>query len=316
MSRAFNLTDAFTPAEIKAFSAKSDLWGWWAVLTTWGLIAASLALMALVPHVLTVAAGLILLGGRQLALSILMHEAAHYSLFRTRRLNDLVGKWLCAAPVWGDVARYRRHHVQHHAHTNSDLDPDLSLVTPFPTSRGSLRRKFLRDLLGLTGLKRLIGLWMMDTGTLTYTVSGGAKRIRPAGGLAGRLRLGLRHMGPMLATNGLLLAVLLGFGAGWTYLVWLGAYLTTYSLFIRIRAIAEHACTERSDHPLRNTRTTRAGLLARLTVAPIHVNYHLEHHLMPSAAYHQLPRMHRRLREQGAIGPAPRYLDVLRTVTA
>lgn len=316
MSRAFNLTDAFTPAEIKAFSAKSDLWGWWAVLTTWGLIAAAFVLMALVPHVLTVVAGLILLGGRQLALSILMHEAAHYSLFRTRRLNDLVGKWLCAAPVWGDVARYRRHHVQHHAHTNSDLDPDLSLVTPFPTSGASLRRKFLRDLLGATGLKRVIGLWMMDTGTLTYTVSGGAKRVRPAGGLAGRLRLGLRTMGPMLITNGLLLAVLLGSGAGWTYLVWLGAYLTTYSLFIRIRAIAEHACTERSDHPLRNTRTTRAGLLARLTVAPIHVNYHLEHHLMPSAAYHQLPRMHRRLRAQGAIGPAPGYLAVLRTVTA
>ncbi|PWR19620.1 fatty acid desaturase family protein [Zavarzinia compransoris] len=317
MSRAFTLTDAFTPAEIRAFNTKSDLWGWWAVASTWAVIAGTFALMALWPHVVTVIVGLVLLGGRQLALSILMHEAAHYSLFRTRALNDIVGTWLCAAPVWGDVARYRKHHIQHHAHTNSELDPDLSLVTPFPTSRRSLRRKILRDLTGATGLKRMIGLFLMDIGALTYTVSGGARLVpRAERRLSRQIAQGLNRMGPMLATNAVIAAALGLLGAGWTYLVWVAAYLTTYSLFLRIRAIAEHACTERSDHPLRNTRTTRAGLLARATVAPLHVNYHLEHHLMPAAAYYRLPAMHRRLREKALTGPAPGYLDVLRLVTA
>ncbi|MCF4167641.1 fatty acid desaturase family protein [Zavarzinia compransoris] len=317
MSTAFRLNDAFSRDEIRRFSAKSDLAGWWAVGGTWALIAASFAVMAIWPHPLTVLLGLIVLGGRQLALSILMHEGAHYSLFKTRVLNDIVADWLCARLVWNDVKRYRRHHIQHHSHTNSDLDPDLSLVAPFPTTRKSLRRKIVRDLIGRTALKRVLGLFLMDIGALTYTVSGGARLVpRNGRSIASYAAEGLRNMGPMLATNAALALVLWAFGAGWTYWVWIAAYMTTYSLFIRIRALAEHACTEMSDHPLRNTRTTRAGILARLTVAPIHVNYHLEHHLMPSAAWYHLPRMHRVLRERNSIGPAPSYPDVLRTVTA
>lgn len=313
---AFRLTDAFTPEEIRGFNAKSDLAGWWAVGGCWALIAATFAVMALWPNPATVLLGLVLLGGRQLALSILMHEAAHYSLFRTRALNDVVGNWLCARLVWNDVARYRKHHIQHHSHTSTELDPDLCLVAPFPTSPASLRRKFLRDLIGLTALKRVIGLFLMDVGALTYTVSGGARPVpRDGRPLIAYVRAGLRNMGPVVITNGLLAFALAACGQGWLYLVWLGAYFTTYSLFIRIRALAEHACTEMSDHPLRNTRTTRAGLLARLTVAPVHVNYHLEHHLMPSAPWFRLPAMHETLRRRHAVEAAPGYLDVLRLVS-
>ncbi|MFZ2871270.1 fatty acid desaturase family protein [Zavarzinia sp.] len=314
---SFRLTDAFTPEEIRAFNTKSDLAGWWAVGGTWALIAATFAAMAIWPNPGTIVLGLIILGGRQLALSILMHEAAHYSLFRTRTLNDSIGQWLCARPVWGDVARYRKHHIQHHSHTSSDLDPDLCLVAPFPTTRASLRRKFLRDLSGYTAAKRVLGLFLMDIGALTYTVSGGARLIprngRPWTAYASE---GIRNMAPLLITNGILAGVLAATGNGLLYLVWLGAYFTTYSLFIRIRALAEHACTEMSDHPLRNTRTTKAGPIARLTVAPLHVNYHLEHHLMPSAPWFHLPRMHKVLRGRQATPPAPTYGAVLRLVTA
>ncbi len=39
-------------------------------------------------------------------------RAAHGSLFRTRRLNEIFAQWVCACPVWGDVARYRKHHTR------------------------------------------------------------------------------------------------------------------------------------------------------------------------------------------------------------
>lgn len=313
----FKLTDVFTPEEVRGFAAKSDLAGWWAVGSTWGIVALAFAALAWWPNPATFLLALIVLGGRQLALSILMHEAAHYSLFKTRALNDIVGRWLCAAPVWSDVARYRKHHIQHHSHTGDALDPDLSLVLPFPTTRASLRRKFIRDLTGQTGIKRVYGLILMDIGVITYTVSGGAK-YRPRDGRrwTDYAREGIGNMYGMVLTNLAMLGVLAATGHAWIYLAWLASYLTTYSLFIRVRSIAEHACTEMSDHPLRNTRTTRAGVLARLTVAPINVNYHLEHHLMPSVAYHQLPKMHRLMVERGAIARAPGYLDVLRTATA
>ena len=46
--------------------------------------------------------------------------------------------------------------------------------------------------------------------------------------------------------------------------------------------MAEHAGMQTSNTALTNTRT-RAGWIARSFVAPIHVNYHMEHHLMASA---------------------------------
>jgi fatty acid desaturase len=65
----------------------------------------------------------------------------------------------------------------------------------------------------------------------------------------------------------------------------------------------------------RNTRTTRAGFFERATVAPVRVNFHIEHHIMPSAPYYRLPRMHRMLRERGAIAAPPTYAKVLELVT-
>src|SRR5690606_33864349 len=123
--------------------------------------------------------GVVLLGGRQLALAILMHECSHQSLFRSRALNAHVGKWLCAAPVWQRLDDYRRHHLAHHGHTSLEGDPDLGLVAPFPASRAGLARKFLRDLTGVAFLRRTLGLLAMDLGLYTYTASTGATRVRP-----------------------------------------------------------------------------------------------------------------------------------------
>jgi fatty acid desaturase len=290
------------------------------LIATWAIIAGAMTLVAVVPHPLTVAVALVLIGGRQLGLAVLMHEASHRSLFRTRWLNDAVGRWLCGAPMWTHLDAYRKHHLGHHAYTNTDRDPDLNLVAPFPVSRRSLARKLLRDVTGLTGLKRVIGLTLMDLGFLTYSASGAPQRGAKMG--AGeRLRHAARRLGPVLVTNGAMLGILFAVGQTWLYLLWVGAYLSVFSLFLRIRSLAEHACTEPVDSPdardpLRNTRTTRAGLLARLTVAPHHVNYHLEHHLLMTVPHYKLPRMHRMLVERGALGDGqvPSYVDVLRLV--
>ncbi len=96
------------------------------------------------------------------------------------------------------------------------------------------------------------------------------------------------------------------------------AWLTTYGLFLRVRALAEHAGTEQTRDPFRNTRTTAAGLLARMTVAPLRVNYHLEHHLLVAVPWYRLPALHALLRARGALDGAMvshGYLSVLRTAT-
>ena len=287
--------------EIKELLAPSDLRGLLSVITTWGLIAAAFAVLVLVPiRPLAWLISLVLLGVRQLALAILMHECAHGSLFRSRALNEHLGKWLIAAPMWLQLEDYRRHHLKHHAHTSLDGDPDLGLVSPFPVTRWSLTRKILRDLSGIAFIKRVIGILLMDLGVLTYSASTGQQRVTPRPPLRSMLKGLLVHTGPMVITNVALWGVLAALGHGWLYFAWVLAYATTFSLFLRIRSIAEHAVAEASDDPLTNTRTTHAGPLARLTVAPHHVNFHLEHHLLPTVPHYRLKRLHQLLWERGA----------------
>lgn len=303
--------------ELAQLTARSDLRGAWAIASTWGIIAATFATLAAWPHPATFAAALIVLAGRQLALAVLEHEAAHGTLFRTRWMNDVLTDWLCARPIWQDVKKYRVHHMRHHAKTGTPDDPDVSLIAPFPVTRRALVRKLLRDLCGLTGLKMLFGRLLMDAGIIKWTVANDVQRL-PAQDRRWRhyVTEALRNMAPMLLVNGVLFALLAASGHAWLYGVWVLAYITPFPVFVRIRSIAEHACTEASTDPFRNTRTTRAGWLARLTFAPMHVNYHLEHHLLAAVPYYRLPRLHGLLRERGAVGEPSDYVDVLGTVSA
>ncbi|MBZ0237835.1 MAG: fatty acid desaturase family protein, partial [Deltaproteobacteria bacterium] len=143
--------DLLTRDEIRAFTRRSDAAGALAIAWSWLVIAGCFAALALVPHPLVFVGAVVVLGGRQLALAIAMHEAAHGTLFRTRWCNDVLADWLCARPVWSDTARYREHHLGHHAHTGTERDPDLGLALAEPMSRGSLARKLLRDVSGLSG---------------------------------------------------------------------------------------------------------------------------------------------------------------------
>ncbi|MEL7304653.1 MAG: fatty acid desaturase family protein [Myxococcota bacterium] len=289
-----------TREEIQELTQASDPQGWLSVVTTWGLIALSLAVAIRWPNPATVLLALIVLGGRQLALAVLMHECAHRSLFRSRSLNEWVGYWLCGTPVWLDMARYRVHHLGHHAHAGSERDPDLSLARGFPVSRTSFLRKVARDILGISGLRRVFGLLAMDAGYLTYSASDSAQRDTTPRAWSERVRLVLRRTGPVIAFQAALFGVLAAFNAAWAYGLWVAAYLTTFSLFLRLRAIAEHACTAEDPDPIRHTRTVFANVLARMTVAPHHVNYHTEHHLLPTAPHYRLVELHQLLHQRGA----------------
>jgi fatty acid desaturase len=316
--RPLRASDVLSRDEIRALTRTSNAWGIAAIAWSWLVIAAVFAALARWPHPATFAAAVIVLGGRQLALAVLMHEGAHGTLFRTRALNDRLVDWLCARPVWGDVARYRRHHLQHHAHTGTERDPDLGLALARPMTRRSLARKIARDLVGVAGLRRVVGLLLIDAEVLTYDVGGGPRREPWRGALAHAGALARNLWRPLIA-NAALAGALIALGHGWIYTAWIAAYLTTFSLFLRVRSLAEHACTERGGDLLRNTRTTRAGLLARITVAPLHVNLHLEHHLLPTVPWQRLPALGRLLSERGVVPAGSRardYAEVLRAVSA
>jgi len=292
--------------ELEQLLGLQDGRSWLSLLTDWSLIAASFALVAHWPHTLAILLALFVIGGRQLGLAVLMHEAAHRTLFRNRSLNDWVGNWLCAYPVWGDLYPYRAYHLQHHAKTGTAEDPDLGLAAPFPVTRASLRRKVFRDLSGRTGVKRAIATLRRDLG-----LSSGKVRRRDGAGL-----LKLRGV---LITNTVLFGLCALAGHPALYLLWPAAWLTTYSLVMRIRSIAEHGMVPDPADDLRNTRTTLARWWERILIAPNRVNYHLEHHLLMTVPHYHLPRLHRLLQQRGALAGAcvtPGYAAVLRLASS
>lgn len=293
--------DALTRAEIQQLRQMHDWYSWVSVITNWGLVFASFALVACVPNPLTILFALAVIGTRQLGLSVLMHEAAHRTLFKNRTLNDVAGNWLCAYPVWSDIGPYRRYHLQHHAKNWTSEDPDMNLAMPFPVTWASMRRKIGRDLSGQTAWKRVQYVLKRDLGGLNIQQFGGNDSWRNLRGVA--------------ITNLVLLAVLAASGHPALYLLWLGAWFTTHHLVVRLRSIAEHAMIPDPNDPLRNTRTTVARWWERLLIAPNYVNYHLEHHLIMTVPHYNLPRMHRLLRERGVLEGAcvaQGYLGVLR----
>jgi fatty acid desaturase len=293
--------EALSGDEVRSLLELQDWKSWASIAVNWALVAAAFALVAWRPNPLTVVVALFVIGARQLGLAILMHDAAHRALFRSRWLNDWAGNWLCAYPVWSDLRPYRPYHLQHHAKTWTEDDPDLALATPFPISRDSMRRKIWRDLSGQTGWKRFRATLRRDLG-------------RSRGRVQRTFDAGIEALHGVVLTNAILLGILALAGHPALYLLWAGAWLTSYSLVMRIRSIAEHAMTPDPADELRNTRTTLARWWERLLIAPNYVNYHLEHHLLMTVPHYNLPRMHRMLRDRGVLTDAcvaRGYRDVL-----
>lgn len=296
--------------DIRQLAARSNLMGAWMLLHCWGVIAGAVAVFALLPNPLTFLVAVAIIGSRQLGLAILMHEAAHNALFRTRALNDFAGEWLCGRPILAELASYRHYHLAHHRHTQTDKDPDLTLSSKFPTSRASLQRKFLRDLTGQTGVKQLVAQVLMS-----FRLAGDDDAIQAATQDAAQA-FKARDLWKSLPIFAAIMLIMSLSGQWWYgFAFWLLPYLTWFQLVLRIRNIAEHGATEMSDNPLQNVRTTLADPIARAFVAPYWVNYHLEHHLVMHMPCWRLPQLHRLLREKG-LAPdmriAPSYKAALR----
>jgi len=277
--------------EVRELQRMRDVRSWLSIALNWAIVFGAFALVARWPNPLTIVLALFLIGGRQLGFAVFMHDASHYALLRNRKVNDWVGNWLAAYPIWGDLRPYRPYHVQHHAHTWTEKDPDISLATPFPITRDSFWRKVWRDLSGQTGWKRAVFTLKRDLGW-----SQGKVRRRDGAGW--------RRLQGVVVTNAVLFGILLLAGHPALYLLWVAAWLTTYSLVMRIRAIAEHSMVPDASDPMKNTRTTLASWWERVFIAPNRVNFHLEHHLLMRVPHYNLPRMHAMLRDRGALDDA------------
>lgn len=302
--KAFLSTD-----EIRPLAERSDLMGIWLVAHCWGTIALAVALFGIWSNPLTFVLAVLIIGSRQLGLAILMHEAAHNALFKSRKWNDFAGEWLCGRPILAELMAYRHYHLTHHRFTQTDKDPDLVLSSKFPTTRASLKRKFVRDLTGQTGYKQLAAQILMSV-----RLAGDDDAIESASSDFAQAFKARDLFKSLPVFIGIIVLMGLIGDWWWGFAFWLLPYLTWFQFVLRVRNIAEHGATEASENPLQNARTTLAGPIARLFVAPYWVNYHLEHHLVMHVPCWRLKKMHRLLTRKGIaerMRVAPSYRHAL-----
>ena len=193
-------------------------------------------------------------------------------------------------------------------HMNADSKNPLTMW-----QNARLMRKLIRDITGQTGIKQR-SQQIMFAFKMAGEVEGEPTSQDLAQAFAGSV------IARALIANAAIFAVMWALGAWWWWFAfWALPLLTWFQLVLRVRNIAEHGAVEFSDDPLRNVRTTRAGPLMRLILAPYWVNYHLEHHLVMHVPCRNLPKMHRLMLSKGhgaemEIGRS--YWDVIRLASS
>ncbi len=297
-------SDVLSAQEREQLLERSDFRAWLHVLSSWMLIFAILLLVGYFPSVITLLFAWIVLPGRQLSLAVLMHEAGHGSLFKTKGLNLWVGQWLCALPTLGDLASYARGHTAHHRLAGTDEDPDLPNYRAYPINKSSLYRKWMRDLTGQTGFKLLAAL----------ATGAGSQMSRETVGSSNLLT-------KQILVHLVFASILIALGVGWTWFVWMGTFLTSYMWVVRLRQVGEHAVVpDLYDPDVRmNTRTVDAPLWQRFLLAPNNVNFHMEHHFMAGVPCYNLPKLRALLKSKGLLDGVPEvkgYGQVLKLAVA
>src|SRR5207302_3467385 len=110
------------------------------------------SVMAYWPNPLVVGLAVIIIGTRQHALFVIAHDAAHYLLYDSRRLNDAVGR-SCSMVQGLSMCTYRVIHRLHHNNLYGELDPDTALHGGYPRGKAYLVKKLLKDFCGFTAWK-------------------------------------------------------------------------------------------------------------------------------------------------------------------
>jgi len=298
----------FTPEEWAPLARRSPWVGPVLVVHCWAVIGLCWAGVMVGSHYLgwfwplTMLITTPIIGGRQLGLGILQHDAAHGALHPDPKVGDFISDWFCLS----GVERYRKYHLQHHKFAQQAEDPDLGLSAPFPITPASLRRKVVRDLTGQTWFKQRFG----DFGKKLQARKAGEPALPIVWAEIVRQRR-------WLLTNGavILLTSLAGYWWAW-FALWLLPRATWQMMITRFRNIAEHALVAKNEaDPLRHARSTHANWLERILIAPYWVNYHCEHHMFMHVPCWQLPRVQRLMRQKGVLDgmlTAPGYWTVLK----
>jgi fatty acid desaturase len=301
---------ALAPEVVAGFTRRSAWRATLAIAQDLAVIAAAIAVaLAFWPSPLVLVPAVIVIGTRQHALFVIAHDAAHYLLYGSRRLNDFAGRF-CATLAGLSMCTYRVVHRLHHNNLYGALDPDTALHGGYPRGKTYLAKKLAKDLMGLTAWKTYAYFFgapalNSETNVALRPLNDTSPRLRAEAARDRRWVIGLHLAALALAAAGGVLV---------QYLVlWILPLATVVQAILRLRAICEHGAVSDTRSPLTAARTNLCPAWLGWLLFPHHVNYHIEHHLYASVPMHRLPALHRELAARGllegaAVTPFPATL--------
>jgi fatty acid desaturase len=225
-----------------------------------------------------------------------LHEAVHWTAFRSRRLNDVVA-WACGAVLLLPPAYFRAFHFSHHRHTQDPArDPELAVAKP------STVPEYLWHVSGLPYWReRLMTTLRHARGSVAEPFIAPRQRLQIV--REARLLVGAYALAA-LASTALSSPALL--------ILWVAPALLGQP-FLRLYLLAEHTGCPLVSSMLENSRTTRS--LAPVRRLAWNMPYHAEHHAYPALPFHALPAAHRLLKSRIAV-QARGYVAVHREIVA
>lgn len=227
-----------------------------AAVFDWGIIAATIWIAETLDNVWCRVAAIVVVASRQQALGVLAHEAIHWPKNSLRHTAILTLKYLCAWPILMEFESFRRIHLAHHRHLNTDADPDFVRNRP-------------ADLVAANSLWQLV----------RYGLGLNRKHAGPSGIL--------KMNGGMLILWGLTITGLWYLGYVRLFLLyWVLPLFTWFIVLLRLRGILEHAGIKANVQE--KTRTVRGNPLSNFLFLPHNIGLHGEHHRNPQMPFFRL----------------------------
>lgn len=224
----------------------------------------------------------------------LEHECTHRTPFASDRLSDIVGT-LCGLVLILPFQWFRAFHLAHHRFTNlPGRDPELA--SPKPAT---------------------LGQWAWHVSGLPYWGAALALLLRLARGREEPDYLPPRAQKRAAAEARWMLAVYAVLAASllmgplilW---VWVVPVLMSQPV-LRLYLLAEHGDCPQVADMFANTRTTFTTAVVRFLAW--NMPYHVEHHVYPTVPFHNLPLLHRLIRDHLQV-TADGYADFTRAYLA
>jgi fatty acid desaturase len=260
-----------------------------AIASEWLAIFGAIALCHFFWNPLLYAIAILFIGGRQHALAVLQHDAAHFRLLPNKKWNDLVAEVFLAWPILLSNQYFREYHFLHHRHIGTAKDGnraqygthspsgELTPTWSFPKPKFYFAFWVMVRLSGLAGIIYILRSIhrLFTKGTLAY------------------------RLWNLLYYASIIGLILRFHGSQILFLYWV-VPLSTWFVFTNLLRIAgEHSGIANSHEFYYLTRTTQPSWFDQIFVVPRQISYHIEHHLYPHIPFYRLPELHAELMKYG-----------------